>query len=230
MRKCRLVTARLDQVRVLRRVVPIHSDRLVCRRCRHIAHHETHIWKRYNCYRDVIGLNKVAVCHTCDEEQRDEHGDAGYDGCTCYRDLYERQWLCHDCADDFLFCIANRGGLLSTGVRSLQIVANRMRLTRQPLVPNSERPLCPCGRSEKLMFDPNWKNPMLPANAHDIPFLGHHLLALRDINHMARKPRTLRHTKQCLFCLGYVVPPRRTSARIARLPRVSYAPQRRRQF
>lgn len=194
-----------------------YSDRLVCQGCRDIQHFEPFSGggapPTYPGWRLLIARAKVSVCRLCDREQRAEAGDEGFDGCTCYADLYQSRWLCHSCDDHNQNNAFRQGVVFKARVCSLQIVANRMTIARRPLVPPHERPICPCGRA-KVLIDSTFNPPLHFANAHFRDFPGHHNLETYVHGNFRLPPRKLQGTKQCFFCLGYIVPPRRRSARL----------------
>ena len=72
-----------------------------------------------------------------------------------------------------------------------------------------QRPRCPCLRGPALHDIPDSLS-NLPYAMHE-PFPGHHNL----VGSFRGSPdRPLQSTQQCIFCCGYVVPPKRKSDRV----------------
>lgn len=222
---------------------------LVCKGCRDNSH-----WNRnplaipawfgqdgHTAWRTTLARAKISVCRRCDREQRAMAGDDGLDGCTCYRDLYERRWYCHSCDRSEAFNVSREAGRLQSNVKSLgnkltqtipQIPLGSVNPPRPQMQIRAvnpprgarEKPLCPCGREKAQSHPPpsgpHGAAPQLRFGTIPVPFLGtQHLEAMYPLDPQGIRysaPAKIQHTMQCVLCCEFVVPPKRRSERLKR--------------
>lgn len=229
----RVADCQKDQYRFLagRRLL-IHNflPRSVCEYCRRRDHYHTPRLRdtqgaalpgqryRYQEYFFILCQARIDVCYDCDSSQRSLH-PRGLDGCTCYRDWYQRRWLCGECdarnierlQDKMYRVIDNRPRIIQRG-RRMEIDNPRPRFRG-----------CPCG-GRKLLPVQTYHQPdplgaiapqahtpwVAGAVPHPVP-----PQAFRPpANHQFHIPLATNpaRVQQCVVCCGYIVPPTGTRA------------------
>ena len=205
-------------------VTPRPRDHLVCEVCRHNWHdnigqvpgrqHPNHM-SRHDYWRVTLAQGHITLCKLCDQEQKRQYYPQGHDGCVCYREYYQKRWLCQRCD------IRNRLRVLT----SIVPYAGRRRRLRQAgnlmlIRPDEQGPpdlprwlsWCPCGRQVSEVSPP--KIQRVPN-----PWPGNHNIIAPVLDRDTR--RLKQTTKQCVLCCGYIVPPvvnaRQPTRRSARL-------------
>lgn len=199
------------------------KQQLVCYGCRSNWHHNIgtnpgamnpNAFSRHDFWRRTLARGHITVCRLCDREQKSRAPPEGFDGCTCYRELYKKRWLCK-------LCDIKNGTLAMRKINSkmmhegrLKQVGNFIQIMPAAQVPRQNvnaEPLCPCWRrnSEVAPFD--------------ISIIPNPFTSNQDMIRPVQTGRvTKKTTKQCVRCCGYIVPPvagaaigTRRSARLA---------------
>ena len=230
---CRVIPCQLHNYLDVMVPYPRHGSgpHLVCYNCRRNWHHSstnlagnTAPKTRHEHWRRIIAIGHITVCRLCDREQKASVAPEGFDGCTCYRELYMRRWLCRAC-DVCNENLANRaiGGRILYRSRLKQVARYNNSLRREEttiqVMPAAQVPKlkgaagswCPCWRRGSESEPP-------PVHNIPFPFTGN-----QDLILPAQTVRnTKKTTKQCVRCCGYIVPPAagvavgtRRSARLA---------------
>ena len=187
----------------------------VCSCCRDLWHHSndvvfTNTFFRpsapHEAYRQDIAAAHVPVCLECETTERANH-PFGYDGCVCYRELYQKRWLCWRCDDQNLIDLrGNTWDLLHHFLDDrLRLVGNSTLIVQTPPpYGRPERPMCLCGRGRiTSRFGPYAKfRVTYPFEGNDkIQMVRRHMMGI-PINEPLIDPPIVR---QCVMCYGFVV-------------------------
>ena len=193
----RIFPCRSSRYRDLRGLAPHGpTEHLVCSGCRDNGHHNilpVGLTSLHDQLRHTIAWSQIRVCNLCDREQRAQHPQ-GSDGCTCYRDRYQRRWLCWRCHSQDRVNMWAKTNHLHQHPRAVRQRYSWMEI-QDGRLPRS--PWCPCGRGPR-------QAPPVPPNFFQV-WQGH-----------PQDPNALPYTRQCLLCCGYIVPTTtaRRSARV----------------
>lgn len=121
----------------------------------------------------------------------------------CYRERYERDWLCVDCDDAKRGDTWREGDAFTAGVYSLRMVGRagrRMRINHTPYRHVGTRPLCPCGRREAMQRPPGFQ---VQVRGVGRPWRGSQWV---EEEVLLGTWERLRSTRVCTLCCGFVVP------------------------
>lgn len=182
------------------------EQQLVCYGCRRNNHHIIRSFgaipnpvSRHDFWRRVLATGHITVCRLCDREQKFCTPPEGFDGCTCYRELYRKRWLCK-------LCDLKNGRLAMLDITNkttyrgtLKQVGNTIQVMPAAQVPqqnNNAEPWCPCWRRESDRAPPPIVNIPYPFTSNQDMILP-----------MQTGRVTKKTTKQCVRCCGYIVPP-----------------------